>query len=533
MDIKKYCIYVRCSTEEQLVEGYSIQTQVSKCLKFINSFENAVHVKTYSDEGISATDPLEKRKGLMKLLLDAQDRTFDCVVVMASDRLIRMSEHDQHIFYVLMKYDIEVITCNNEILTDNSPMGQFMRKLRIAISELEVKLLSFRVKSTMQLKAENGEWKGGSPTYGFEWDKEEKNMNPINEKIDQIKMIFSMYTEEKKGVSTIRDFLNNSNNLYIIDGKFELWNRERIYSILSNPVYSGYHYHNKRFSKFEIKNGKKYKDKNEWEIYPIDYIAPIISKETWEKTQEIRELRAKKILTVNTSKTTWLLTGIVYCGVCGNALQGHPIINKYKTKKGQIKEYDCSNYICTGKINKGKNFCNARQVVKKEIEKTIFDTTYKYIEHIIEEFSNITDEHIKQVINKTQTKNYDEQTKLDQEKKHIQKKIDKYYLDYENDKITAEILSPAINRLNIELNLINEKLKVYKEQKNIDKKIINSIEEYKKQLKEWRNYFDNPDGSDILRKKLMLINIINYVEVININGNIYYNFDFKPSPINM
>ena len=529
MEGKRWSIYVRCSSEEQAKEGYSIEMQISKCTKFITTMTDAVVYKTYSDEGVSATDPLEKRKGLMELFVDAQDRKFDCIAVMASDRLIRMSEHDQHIFYALMKYDIEVRTCSNEILTDNSPMGDFMRKIRIAISELEVKLLSFRVKGAMQIKAENGEWKGGIPSYGFEWNQEKKFMEPIPDRIEQVKLIYKMYVEEKKGVMVIRDFLNSSRNLYQAENGPEEWNKGRVYGVLKSPMYCGWQHHNMRYSKFEIQNHKKFKDKKVWEIYPVHYVTPVITKEMWDMAQEIKNKRADKLITINTSKTSWLLTGIIYCGSCGGPLQGHPIINKHITKKGELREYDCSNYLCTHKVEKGKNYCNARQVTKKQVEKTVMIEVAKFIDQLSDKYDGLTKKHIDKLLANLHKKEESDYSRLELEMQQLKRKIDKYYQDYENELITAEVLTPAIQRLNIQLETVNNRMVSMKEQKNTDQKMIKEILQYKEQLKEWKTHIFLSD-KDIPAKKLMLTKVLNYVEVVNKQGIIYYNFDFKTPP---
>jgi len=515
MDEKTYCIYIRCSTEDQ-IEGYSLEIQKSRCMKFINAIPNAVYYDTYADEGISATDPLEKRKGLMRLLLDAQDNKFDCIIILASDRLIRMSEHDQYIFYALMKYDIEVRTCSNELLTDNSPMGEFMRKIRIAISELEVKLLSFRVKGAMQVKAEKGEFKGGQLVYGvIHWDKENQKMIFDEKKIEQIKLIYDLYVNKLRGMTTIRDILNNSDNLYIDKNNEEtLWNKDRIGGVLNTPMYCGYHYHNTKYSKFDIhEDNTKFKDKSEWQLYPINYIKPIISKEMWDKAQEIKDKRGKKIISSIPNKTTWLLTGMLYCGCCGTPMQGHPIINKKKLKNGEIAEYDCSDYICIGRTSKGGKYCKAKHIVKKKIEKIVYEKVLKYLNDLIEKLDKILNEQkaIKNLINQENEVDTKEIDHINKEINKINKKIDKYYKDYENEEITAKVLTPAINRLNQEKEKLESKLfelnKIINKNDNTNEELKNYLDK----LKEWEKDFKS---DDIVIKKMALQKLVDYIEVI-------------------
>ena len=59
-------IYVRCSTEEQAISGYSIEMQISNCKTMINSIPGAKLYKIYNDEGFSGSDSYVKRKELLK-----------------------------------------------------------------------------------------------------------------------------------------------------------------------------------------------------------------------------------------------------------------------------------------------------------------------------------------------------------------------------------------------------------------------------------------------------------------------------------
>lgn len=390
--------YLRCSTEEQSINGLSIEMQKSNCISMINSIPGAKLYKIYSDEGFSGSDSYIKRKELLKMLADIKEcGNIYGISLYRADRLTRLSNEQEQLLHLLMKYGIKDIKCHSgEVLADNSPQGEFVRRTFANLNELEVKVLSFRIKSAMQLKAEKGQWKGGQPIYGFNWDNEIKKMIPIENKIEQIKLIYNLYTNEFKGATSIRDILNETSNLYDKNGKKSLWNKERVLCALKSPLYYGYQYHNTRYGKFDIVDNKKLKNKNEWELYPANFIEPIISKEQWDKAQEIMKMRGKKIISSIPNNNTWLLSGLLYCGCCGEKYLGHPIINKRKIKSGEVREYDCSNYICSGRTLKGNIFCNVKQIVKSKIEKQIELVTLEYINNIVNILDS--DEEIKKMI---------------------------------------------------------------------------------------------------------------------------------------
>jgi len=521
--MKKWAIYARCSTEEQAKEGYSIEMQISNCMQLINSMDDAMLYKTYIDEGISGSDSYLKRSGLLNLLADARKKRFDGIVLYRADRLTRLSQENEELVHLFLKYGIQIKCYSGENLMDTSPMGEFFRRTIANINELEVKILSFRIKSAMKLKAENGEWKGNRLPYGYYYDHETQTIKNVDDELEQVKFIYKLYTENLMGAYKIRDYLNDNNIFY---HNKEKWTRDRVLGILSNPLYCGYQWHNKRYSKFEIKlDNKKFKDKNNWILYPANFITPIISKDKWDEVQKIKELRAKKLLNTHTN-STWLLSGILYCGCCGEHLQGHPIINSRRLKRtGEIKYYDCSNYICTGRRMMGNDYCKARQVAKRRIENIVISKTIKYIEKMSKTFA-LSKQEIEKILD--EKFNLKGSSNIDLQIKQIEKKIDKYYQDYESGKIDAEILNPAVKRLNYEMeNLLKKK----EEQSNIESQkieMLNKILEYNTNLSIWKNELLTKDNNII---KPILLKLINYVEVLNTGTDLYCNINFK-SPYN-
>lgn len=505
--------YFRCSTEEQSINGLSIEMQKSNCLSMINSIPGAKLYKIYSDEGFSGSDSYIKRKELLKMLADIKEHgNIYGIALYRADRLTRLSNEQEQLLHLLMKYGIKDIKCHSgEILSDNSPGGEFIRRTFANLNELEVKVLSFRIKSAMQLKSEQGSWKGGH-IFGFQWDKDIKKMIPIENKIEQIKLIYNLYTNEFKGTTSIRDILNNSGNLYEKNGQRSLWNKERVLCVLKSPLYCGYQYHNTRYGKFDITDKKKLKNKDEWELHHANFIDPIITREQWDKAQEIRNMRGKKIISSIPNSNTWLLSGLMYCGCCGEKYLGHPIINKAKVKSGEIKEYDCSNYICSGRTLKGNSFCNAKQIVKSKIEKQIELVAIEYLNNMIKKLDNNTE--LKKLIN---NENKVDNSKIIEIKKQISginKKVEKYYKDYEEGDMSAKIFNNAMERLDNEKELLEKQLNVLEQESNKNNLVQNELVDIQSKYKKWLKEYQSLNSTDVSKKKLILSRFIKYIEII-------------------
>ena len=170
----------------------------------------------------------------------------------------------------------------------------------------------------------------------------------------------------------------------------EKWKSGTVRSILTNPIYMGYVAYNRR------KNGRVNStrlDRKDW-IYAKEQNQElvIVSQEMWERAQEIREARKKRI---NESKQATsdlymeqhnvpfstrgklALTGMVYCGYCGKRLKNTGYANHWTSKKtGEEKVSYVGRYGCP-------NQCKPRGSYSQEyLESIVFATIEGYLENL-------------------------------------------------------------------------------------------------------------------------------------------------------
>lgn len=79
--------YVRVSTKEQAVEGYSLSAQKEQIKRYCEMYDLDL-VNIYSDEGISGKN-LEDREGIQDLRDDAKAGLFDTVIIWKLSRISR------------------------------------------------------------------------------------------------------------------------------------------------------------------------------------------------------------------------------------------------------------------------------------------------------------------------------------------------------------------------------------------------------------------------------------------------------------
>jgi site-specific DNA recombinase len=100
----KAALYARTGTTQ-----HSIKDQLHQCRQFSRKKGWKV-VGIYKDEGISAHE-LE-RNGLKQMLIDAQLRKFDLIVITRYDRLYRSQTFIDNLLTQLYAFDVVVVVAN-------------------------------------------------------------------------------------------------------------------------------------------------------------------------------------------------------------------------------------------------------------------------------------------------------------------------------------------------------------------------------------------------------------------------------------
>ena len=309
----KVAIYVRVSTTSQVEEGYSIEEQKDKLEAYCKIKDWSVY-KVYTDGGFSGSNT--NRPAIEQLIKDAQKKKFDTVLVYKLDRLSRSQKDTLYLIEeVFIKNGIEFLSLQENFDT-STPFGKAMIGLLAVFAQLERE----QIKERMQL-GKLGRAKAGKSmmwaktSYGYDYHKETGTVtiNPVQSLA--IKFIFENYLSGRS-ITKLRDDLNEKYPKPIP------WNYRAVRVILDNPVYCGYNQY----------LGEIYKGNHE----------PIISKETYDKTQEelkIRQRTALENLNPRPFQAKYMLSGIGQCGYCLAPLK---IIMGVKRKDGtRFVKYEC------------------------------------------------------------------------------------------------------------------------------------------------------------------------------------------------
>jgi DNA invertase Pin-like site-specific DNA recombinase len=420
--------YVRCSSDEQKKNGYTIGDQLALLDDF--AVENGlVSYDNYIDEGISATLEIHKRKDLARLIEDAKAGKFDVVIFKCIDRFFRNVGEYYECQKQLNKAGVTWLSIEESDLDPNDPEAGFKINIYLTIAEYEAKKTSKRILFNNKNRIKNKQVVTGSNCFHFPWHVvgEARNRH-LAKNVDRAEELYDLlnYYETHQSKSGTLAYYNNKYD--------KTMNINTFNNLISDTLLYG-----------------EYKGVG-------DYVEPYITKERYDKLQEIVKNNARYN---EKTENVFLFSGLITCPSCGRNLTGNSYKRKYT--KGYIYRCNRSRTLKLYDYSLGIN--------EKKIEAQLLDNLEKYIKNSIVEIEKV--EAKKEKPKKSQVESIKkEMSRLNSmyRKGRIdEEEYDKDYLALENKLKIAEI-----------------------EENNIDG--IRDVSHLKELLNsDWRNLYDKLD----------------------------------------
>lgn len=140
-------LYARVSTDKQ-----DEQLQLPRLREYAARMGFEVF-KEYSDK---ASGKNADRPGWKALESDARRRSFDAVIVVKLDRIMRSLQQMMEVFDSFTTLGIEIITMDQGPLNLTTPMGRMQSRLLAMLAEWEREIISERTKEALRAKKEKG-----------------------------------------------------------------------------------------------------------------------------------------------------------------------------------------------------------------------------------------------------------------------------------------------------------------------------------------------------------------------------------------
>ena len=471
-------IYLRLSKEEPArEESNSIKNQRNLLLQFIQNQKEWTNYKIleFADDGYSGIH--FNRPAVQQLLEQVKAGKIDCIIVKDLSRFsrdyIELGTYIEQIFPFL---GVRFISLNDNYDSAKKCGAEmdFVSAFQTFFYDWYSKDLSEKVKMSLKIKKEKGQYLSPYPPYGYQKDSVNKHAIKINqEESEVVQKIFSLALQEKT-LYEIAQFLNHKK--IPTRTQTALWNPSTISQILKNSFYIGDMYYDKYKTEKTTKKSSL-KAKEEWKQIQNHHI-PIIKSEVFEEVQEIMKRKKERRNSKQKQKTKsiYLFAGKLYCGAC--------------QRKLQIRKTKHPYFICTTRYITETDYCVKRleidiiiQIIKQYLSTML--TIYQLQEKIQTIQNQIVEQKEKELQKKLR------QVEKEQEQIHRKKTIK--YQDYIYKKMEKEVYSQWNNKIKIkEENL--EKLQIQYKKKEI----------FLKKQKEEQEWLSSLKLQELLIKKIFV-----------------------------
>lgn len=409
--MKKVIIYTRVSTTEQANKGFSLAKQKEDCITFAKKQGFEV-VKIFEERGESAkTTDRKELQSLLKYCTENR-KQINALIVWKFDRLSRNVEDHYSLMAIFNKFSIEILSATEN--NDNTATGKLTRNMLQAFSQFENDQKSERVIAGMKQALSEGKWLWKAP-YGYKYINgtlvPDENTAPV------VKRIYTLFASGLYTQTQIIKLLEKE-NIFIKTGM--------MFKIIRNPVYCGNIYC-KSLSENVVKGA----------------FEPIISEELFNKVQMLLNGGEKIVTSYIKNNPEYPLKQFILCPCCGSPLTASKSTGR-KNKK--YAYYHCYNPECKTQV----------RIPKDKLENMFIE----FLDDIKPKYDNLS--NFKSIVKKTYNESVKDTKniliKLNKDLAELQKKKDKLFDFYINDKINQDDYNEQSCKLNEKIQKIKENI---------------------------------------------------------------------------
>ena len=469
---KNVCAYARVSTdsEEQL---NSYESQIRYYTEKIKANPEWNFVGVYADEGISGTR-VKNRTDFLRMIDDALNGKIDIIITKSISRFARNVVDSLQYVRELRDKKVDVYFEKENMHTITLDSEMFLT-LYSAFAQAESESTSLNVTMGFRAKMKNGEPVGRPNPYGYNWNKETKQLEINEEESKIVKQIFEWYCD---GIGS-RIIANRLNEMGIKSPGGKKWAQQYVRTMISQEKYVGDLLGQKNYTVSPIthKKVRNYGEKEQY--YAKDHHDPIISRDVWNKAQEILEKRRGN--TIPNGKEhfgkfsqRYPFSSKIECGFCGTNYSRR--VSGKRKNGSQVVYWSCYNKVLN------VDNCPDALIIRQELLESAFVEMYNSIVKNKYKTKDLMLNSIKEVITNNDYKKKIES--LNNEKKTLEKRlsnlIDMKLDDYEN----KEAYTSKEKEINEKLVLIKKELSDYEMLENENKNLSKQIQSIEKLFEE-------------------------------------------------
>jgi len=319
-----------CGNKE---ESNSIIMQRILLHRYVEEHFTDYELHEFCDDGYTGTN--FERPGMQDMLEQVRNGGIDCIIVKDFSRFARdyieLGSYLEQIFPFL---GVRFISVNDNYDSKDyqGSIADIDVNFKNLLYDLYSKDLSGKVRSSLVVRKEQGQYISANTPFGYEKDPKDRHALLIaEEEAEVVRRIFALTVEGYTSTGIARLF-NETHVKTPIEFKIEkgktsrvpkgdrfLWNSSTICQILRNEIYIG-NIVQKKYEKDFVGGKNHIKPREEW-LTGYNHHEPIIDKELFAEVQKGRGMKRNP-----QHNPTHPLTGKLICGCCKkNSLPPHRI----------------------------------------------------------------------------------------------------------------------------------------------------------------------------------------------------------------
>ena len=347
VDRIRVAAYCRVSTDDDEQLG-SFESQKLYYEQKIASNKDWVNAGIFADEAVTGTKT-DKRSGFQDMIAHCNNGEIDMILTKSISRFARNTVDTLN--YVRMLRDRNIaIFFEKENINTLDMNGELLLTIMSSLAQQEVESLSQNVKMGLQMKMKRGELIGFNGCYGYDYHTEDKSITVNEEEAEIVRMIYDMYLEGY-GTTTIAKRLME---LGIKNKKGEVsWHTHGVMGMIKNEKYKGDILLGKTFTTDPISKRRLANMGEENQYYLRDHHEPIVSREIWDKAEEIRMKRSRNKVVETTGNRERYTRQYSFSSMCECAYCGHKLTRRTRHSRSDYEKpvWQCMNATKNGIVN--------------------------------------------------------------------------------------------------------------------------------------------------------------------------------------
>ncbi len=354
-----YYARVSSDSDEQL---NSLGNQITYYEDLIRKNLPWTFIPGYIDEGLSGIST-KKRENFNRMVADAAEDKFDLIVTKEISRFARNTLDSIRFTRELLNHGVGVFFQNDNINTLDED-SELRLSIMSSIAQDELRKLSSRVKFGHQQAIKKSVVLGNSRIFGYR--KDNKRLVIDEEEAQMVRELFTLYAtgnysmKQIEGIFWDKGYRNHNGNKIA---------HTTMSNMISNPKYKGWYVGNKVKVVDMFTKKQKFLPPEEWVMFPDEtgeIVPAIVSEQIWDAANVVLQRRSEDVKNrQGICNHANLLTGKLFCTECG--------MPYYRRESQDKKGNRNSKWVCSGKINNGKESCASFPIYEEELKALLYE----------------------------------------------------------------------------------------------------------------------------------------------------------------